>query len=326
MNILVIGGGSIGKRHLKNLYKLGYDQLFCLKRSYDEKFEIDFRCIVIVDVEQLKNISIDCTFICSPTSLHNDGLKIATDLKCHIFMEKPLIHDREGLDYAIHLMEGYKNIFFLGFMLRFHPAIKEIKGILEENKLGSIYSARFEFGSHLPSWHPNENYKLSYAASKHLGGGVINTITHELDLIQNIFGNPNEIYCQSINLKLLDIDVEELCEAIFKYQDKIITLHLDYLQKDYNRVIDIYCENGKINWNWHDQYITVKESNKPKKKVNFEIFDLNQLYEEEIKVFFKLIKINQYKHNLDFSHAIINTDLMLKMHESNELNQKIKCC
>ena len=75
-------------------------------------------------------------------------------------------------------------------MLRYHPHVKKIKEIIDSNLLGKAYSARFEFGSHLPFWHPWEDYRVSYASKAELGGGVINTIAHELDLIQYFFGEP----------------------------------------------------------------------------------------------------------------------------------------
>ena len=63
-------------------------------------------------------------------------------------------------------------------MLRFHPMYISIKKLMDEKSIGKWHSARFEFGSWLPNWHPNENYKHGYSARKDLGGGVINTICH----------------------------------------------------------------------------------------------------------------------------------------------------
>ena len=53
-------------------------------------------------------------------------------------------------------------------MLRFHPAINYIHDLVKSEKFGKVYSARFEFGSYLPNWHPNENYKDSYWIGYHV--------------------------------------------------------------------------------------------------------------------------------------------------------------
>ena len=205
---MIIGGGSIGQRHIKNLQSLGFSNIFCLKRAADPAFETKFQVEVLTDYRELEHIQPWAVFICNPTSLHVESLEIAVRNGAHIFMEKPLIHNEEGLQKARSIMEGYDKVFFIGFMLRFHPLVKALKGIIEEGELGDVYSARFEFGSYLPYWHPWEDYKISYASNNALGGGVINTITHELDLVQYFFGKPESVMTHKTNLHKLDIEVE----------------------------------------------------------------------------------------------------------------------
>lgn len=241
---LIIGGGSIGRRHIKNLHELGYHNLYCLKRQVDAHFELQEKVKVVTSIHELIE-KVDAVIVCSPTSLHNEGIAIAKQLNAAVFMEKPLIHNQEGVDEAISLMSSNTNPFFIGFMLRYHPLVKKINSVLDSDILGEIYSARFSFGSYLPYWHPWENHQLSYASIRALGGGVINTITHELDLIQHLFGTPKSVLAEKMNLNILDIEVEELAEAIFKYDEKLVTLHLDFLQKDYDRNILILGKNGK---------------------------------------------------------------------------------
>ncbi len=68
--------------------------------------------------------------VCNPTSLHVSSLKEAVEVGAHIFMEKPLIHTKQGLDEAIKLLQGYDKVFFIGFMMRYHPLVQEIHKIL----------------------------------------------------------------------------------------------------------------------------------------------------------------------------------------------------
>lgn len=317
MRFLIIGGGSIGRRHIKNLQSIGYSEIYCLKRKKDLAFEKEFGIQTIISTDELGNRKIDAVFICTPTSLHAEGIEIATQLDAAIFMEKPLIHEREDLRKIKQNLSDYHKVFFIGFMLRYHPLVQKIKSIIDSNVLGNVYSARLEFGSYLPFWHPGEDYKTGYAALKNLGGGVINTITHELDLIQYFFGNPQSVICDSKNLEKLGIQVEEIAEAIFGFDDKIVTLHLDYLQKEYDRNIKILCDEGKITWNWHDSKVVVKKY----KENTVEYwapneFEVNQLYIDELKDFIGLVQTSKSVHPLDLNHAISNTALFLGMHAS----------
>lgn len=325
MNFLVIGGGSIGQRHINNLKRLGYSNIYVLKREASADFETKFGVTVITSLQDAQNLGLDAVFICSPTSLHVDGLEFSATQNIHVFMEKPLTDTQAGLDRARSIVAGYNKVFFIGFMLRYHPLVKKIREILESGVIGQVYSARFEFGSFLPYWHPWEDYKISYAAIKALGGGVINTITHELDLIQYFFGTPDRLCCSKRNFGKLDIDVEENCDAILEYPDKSVTLHLDYLQKDYDRNIKILGTEGKIVWDWHTNQIVVKKHKNEAYYEKLEGFDVNQLYMDELADFIRLIKDNTAVHALDAQHALENTRLMLAMHVSGEQQRMVSC-
>ena len=321
--IVVIGGGSIGQRHIKNLKHLGYKNICCLKREHDQDFEIEFGVKVITDSISLIEIQPLAVFICNPTSMHINSLEDAVKSGAHIFMEKPLIHDKEGLEKAEQILTDYPKVFFIGFMMRYHPLVKEILKIVNSEELGKVYSARFEFGSYLPYWHPYEDHRTSYASRKELGGGVINTITHELDLIQYFFGNPLEVNAFKMNLGKLDIEVEELFEGSLKYDDKIITLHLDYLQKDYDRRISILCDEGSIRWNWHENEVVVSKHKEDIKKIPLSGFDVNQLYLDELSHFFQLIQDQLVDHSLNHLHAIENTKITLALHEAAESSKTV---
>jgi predicted dehydrogenase len=323
LRFLIIGGGSIGKRHIKNLQSLGYLEIWCLKRKKDENFEKETGVQSITSINELPG-NIDAVLVCTPTSLHAEGIEIARKLDAAIFMEKPLIHRKEEFEKIKNGLSGYDKVFFIGFMLRYHPLVQKIKSIIDSNTLGKTYSARLEFGSYLPFWHPWEDHRMGYAAKKDLGGGVINTITHELDLVQYFFGNPQTVLCDSKNLNKLNVEVEEIAEAIFGYDDKMVTLHLDYLQKEYDRNIKVLCDEGKITWIWHDHKVVVKKYNED--AVEYKLandFDVNQLYVDELKDFIEIIVKSKFHHPLNFDHAVSNTELLLRMYESLRYGKKI---
>jgi predicted dehydrogenase len=320
MKFLIIGGGSIGQRHLKNLVKLGYTDLYCFKRSYSKEFEKDFKCKVLTNIKEVKLLQPEAILICNPTSMHAKWIEIADKINANVFVEKPLIHNQVGLN-DVKKAWNNKKVFFIGFMLRYHPLVKKVKELIENGKLVRIYSSRLEFGSWLPYWHPWEDYKRSYASNKNMGGGVINTITHELDLAQYFFGNPIVVKSVKANFGILGIDVEEIAESIFVYDDKLVTLHVDFLQKDYDRSIKILGSNGKLVWDWHSNAVNVHLHKGIKERYALEDIDVNQLYIDELKDFIDCITSKKMNHSLDFSHAVSNTELMIEIHNSNERNK-----
>jgi predicted dehydrogenase len=321
MKHLIIGGGSIGKRHLRNLFSIGEKNLFCMKRSPDSNFEDELKCRVVCTESEVLELKPDVIYVCNPTSLHEYAVKLADQVGAHIFMEKPLTHDEESLKRLLARKAPGK-IFFIGFMLRYHPLVAQLKSIIEQKVAGEIYGARFEFGSFLPYWHPWEDHRTGYAGRKDQGGGVVNTITHELDLILHLFGEPDAVTAITKNPGFLDIDVEEMVEAVFEYPGRLINLHLDFLQKDYDRQIRLLCTEGKITWNWHTNEIIIDKHKSTVETIKLKSFDVNQLYIDELTDFLKLVKGEKTENPLDFNYSLINTEWMLAMHHSSKNGRK----
>jgi predicted dehydrogenase len=315
-SFLVIGGGSIGKRHIRNLKALGHARIACLKRSQDPAFADEMNVQVITSEEEALAFRPDLVIICTPTSLHLDGIRLAVRLDAAVFAEKPLVHTAEQLKEARELLRDHRKPFFIGFMLRYHPLVRKVHELIDGGSLGPVYSARLEFGSYLPNWHPWEDHRTGYAALTAMGGGVINTISHELDLMLFFFGDPISVYCQSANLGKLEIEAEEIAEALFSYPDKIVSLHLDYLQKDYSRSIRILCDNGSIDFNWRANRITVQAAGKEPEEHLLQDFDVNQLYVDELKDMIGLLGESPRRHPLDLDYALKNTAILLDMHRS----------
>jgi predicted dehydrogenase len=231
-------------------------------------------------------------------------------------MEKPLIHDEQLLE---KMSKEWKNeqIFFIGFVLRYHPLIKILKNKLDQKIIGEIFSARLEFGSYLPDWHPGEQVSESYAGLKALGGGVINTVSHELDLMTYLFGTPQNVTAVKSNRNYLQIDVEELAEAIFTYSWGLTTIHLDYLQQKYDRSIKVLGSRGKMVLDWPSDKLIIEQNDSPT-QIFSSNYIVDQLYLSELKDFLYLIKRDIKKHPLDFSCAELNTRWILNMHKSAE--------
>lgn len=316
MKHLIFGIGSIGGRHLNNLFRLGINKedIFCFRRCEDHAFEKEFGVKILTKKEQIISLFPECVYICTPTSLHVRDLNIANELNAHVFMEKPLIHEKRLYD-EIKNMNYTDKVFYIGYMLRFHPLFIKLQNIMKNKIIGSVYSARLEFGFYLPYWHPWEDYKISYAARKELGGGVFNTITHELDMAQLLFGEPLKVLSSQMNLKKLNIDVAEIGEVILEYPDKQVSIHVDFLQRKYNRTVTIYGDDGNVVWNWNDKMVIVNLYNGERKEIKCDDYDINDMYYQEIKKFHELIDQSVYKHALDFQYALKNTELLFNINK-----------
>ncbi len=176
-NILFIGLGSIGQRHLRN-YKLitkdNSGNLYAYRTSNKQLIIENGRAINCVNLskhygfkdifnlEEAIDLKPGICFICNPSKFHIDtALKFAKTGSA-LFIEKPLGTQINGLNAFKKVLEEKNNITMIGFQTRFHPYIKKTKRILSERKFGNVISARFNWSTFLPDHHPYDG-RPSYA-------------------------------------------------------------------------------------------------------------------------------------------------------------------
>lgn len=248
MKILVIGCGSIGRRHARNLRELGVEDLvlFDVDGNRSEMLARDLRGRSVRTLDRAYDEQPDAVLICAPTSLHLALATEALDRACHLFIEKPISHSMEGVNRFLEKVERKNRALLVGYNFRFDPLMKTMRDWRPEGRIGRVVSARFHFGSHLPSRHPWEDYRAGYGARKNLGGGVILDAIHELDLALWMFGQPETIYCAGGKHSDLEIDVEDVVEILLSYANKTVSIHLDSVQWPAERYCEIIGTRGQI--------------------------------------------------------------------------------
>ena len=326
MKILVVGYGSIGKRHFENLIKLGYsDIIICTKNPQTKK-------IVKKGIKVVNSLNLaikenpDVSIICNETSLHiSTAIKLAKN-NSHLFIEKPLSNSLKNSSELLKLVKQKKLLTMIGCNMRFHDGIKKIKKLLEKNEIGRVFSIHAENGSFMPDWHPWEDYQISYASRRSLGGGVVLTQIHEIDYLYWFFGRVSEVFSYSEKISDLKLDVEDYSGSLLKFKNKIIAeLHLDYFQKPSVRTCKIHGTKGKIIWNWDNNHLQVFKNNKNKfltKHVEKK-FDRNKMYLDELNYFLNCIKKKKRPINSIFE-ALEIQKIALAIKNSAKTRKKIQ--
>ena len=289
--ILIIGFGSIGQRHYRNLKTLGYNNLYIF--DINKKLQITKLALNILK-------QFDVVFVCSPNHLHIKQAILAAQAGCHLFIEKPLSYNLAGIDKLYKICIQKKLINIIGCNMRFHPCLRFIKEYLDSQKLGKIYSISHECGYYLPYWRPGIDYSKNYAAKKSTGGGIILDGIHEFDLLfwLNNFNQVREskfVYGQVGNLK---IETEDACVAGFKFNNKVLgSVRCDYLQQSYSRTCKVVGERGNLEWNWSENIVWLRTKDENKKIFQVKNWDVNQMYIDEIKYFMACVRNNRMTFN-----------------------------
>jgi predicted dehydrogenase len=319
---LVIGYGSIGKRHIQNLSQLkNMEILVCTKQKKDN-FLKKHNCKVYASLDLSLKQSPDFAIICNETFLHiSTALKLAKN-KIHFFIEKPFGDSLSNTKKLIELTKKNKLISMVGCNFRFHPGIIQIKKIINNEDLGKIILVHSENGSFLPDWHPGENYSKSYASNKKLGGGVILTCIHELDYLIWLFGNVKNIYSFSGKLSDLKIDVEDFSISLITFKNMIVAeLHLNFFQKPSSRYCKIIGTEGTLIWDYFENNVKLYDNKKNKWviKLNQKNYDINSMYVEELSHFVNCIKTNSQTINpVEDALETLSLALSMKKHQNIE--------
>jgi predicted dehydrogenase len=303
---LVVGYGSIGRRHVRNLLKIPkIEILICTKQK---KLKINKKRIIVFDkLEDALKEKPTAAFITNITSKHiTTSIKIAKQ-GIHLFIEKPLSHSENEMLNLTKIVKEKKLVTMMGCNLRFNPCIKKIQEIICKGEIGRIINAQVECGTFLPDWHPSEDYRLGYSAQKSMGGGVILTVIHEIDYLYWLFGNVKEVISISGKYSDLDLDVEDLSASILKFKNNVIAeLHLDYFQRPNSRRCKIIGTKGVVTWDENSNLVKVYHvhNKKWKTSLNKSKYNNNQEYIDEIKHFLKCVtkkkkSINDLKQGID---------------------------
>lgn len=293
MKVLVIGYGSIGKRHINNLTTFfNVDVLVCTKRKYD-RFLREKGCKVFKSIDESLEEKPDIAIISNTTNLHTEtALKLAKS-GIDLFIEKPLSNSLIGVVNLINISKRKKLITMVGCNMRFHPAIKKIREIISRKKIGRIISARVENGSYIPNWHPLEDYRKGYAARKDLGGGVVLTDIHEIDYLHWFFGNVYEVMSITGKFSDLDLSVDDLSAALLRFKNNIIAeLHLDYFQHSTFRSCKVIGTKGTIYWDSDSNIVKIYNTKKQKwvEVLKLKNYNTNEMYVNEMSYFLKCVK------------------------------------
>lgn len=292
MKILVVGYGSIGKRHIKNLLQIPKIEILVLTqhKSTDTLLK---KCSVFHNLENCISEKPIAAIIANNTSEHIDmALKLAKE-GINLFIEKPLSNDLRNIQKLSKIVKTKKLTTMIGCNLRFHPCIKKIKQLIDNNAIGKIFSVQVESGSYLPDWHPDENYSKSYAARKDLGGGVVLTCIHEIDYLYWIFGMPKSLLSRNGKYSDLKIDSEDLSISIIHFPKNFLAeLHLDYFQQPEIRRCKIIGKKGTLMWESTSNSVKMYDPNRNHWSVKLKInnFKKNDMYVDEIKHFLNCIK------------------------------------
>jgi predicted dehydrogenase len=295
MRGLVVGGGSIGKRHLENLKLLGIDCLAVAETDPERRSALasELKISSFADLTAALNWPPDFVVVATPTHLHAEQTLLVVGKGLPVFVEKPLSHSAAYLGQISDLVECSGLTSLVGCNMRFHPGPAQVKDLLKQNRIGRILFARLQAGSYLPGWRPARDYRENYATREESGGGCILDCIHEIDLARWYLGEVQNVICLCGKLSSLEIATEDVAALLCRHESGALSeIHLDYVQRTYERDCQIVGEQGSIFWEFKNEQVRWFEAVSGQWTTFSQPpgWELNQMYVDEMKHFLECVR------------------------------------
>ena len=289
--ILVVGAGSIGTRHLKNLVFLGYKNIAVFdpdKRKLAAirkigKFNLYENILPAFQKEKPAVV-----FICAPTHLHVPLANLALDYGADIFVEKPLSTVLSGINPLIKKAKDNNRIAMVACNFLFYKGFQKLKNILEKRIYGKPLLCRVAQGFYMPLY---RDVKKTYIAKNKEGGGVIlDHVTHPIYYLSALFGDITKMASLSSKQHPLGFQSEEMALLILEHESGILSgISSDYISKKTTHRIEVVTENGLLTLDLNRDLLAF-EDRKTKKELYRGDKDFNKMFIEEIRYFLDCIR------------------------------------
>jgi predicted dehydrogenase len=240
---LVVGAGSIGKRHLRNLLASGRTAAVVETRA-DRRAEIAAKH---PEVPLFPSLEAALTaeryqtgFICLPTAYHLEPARTLARAGVHLFVEKPVSHTVDGIPELLDLVREQRLTAMTGFCMRFFQPLMKAKELLETGRAGRIVTARSFTGVYLPDWHPYEDYRSFYMARRDQGGGVLLDECHAFDWMQWLCGPITAVAAVVGTFSDLEVETDDVCEALVRFGPRAVgSIHLDMVDRSARSEVEL---------------------------------------------------------------------------------------
>jgi predicted dehydrogenase len=252
MDALVVGLGSIGRRHARNLRTLGVEvEGFDPDPARRSAFQAEIGGAVHADLDAaLATRRASLAVIGSPNVFHLEQALACARAGLDLFIEKPLSHSLEGVAALGEEVARRELVMLLGSNWKFHSGPRRVKALVDSGEFGRVLAVQAIGGQYLPDWHPREDYRSMYSSRRALGGGVL-LDSHDVDYTTWLAGPVVSVACIAKRTGTLDIETCDMACALLTFAGGACgTLQIDYLQRPYARRLHVTASEGTIIWDY----------------------------------------------------------------------------
>lgn len=289
LNVLVVGCGSIGKRHARLLGErqdLALSICDPLQENLDATLEQVPRAVTFVNYADALAAAPDAVLVCTPNHLHRPMCELALDAGCDIFCEKPLAHSVADARAIAAAVRASSRILQVGYVLRLYPAMRRLKELADSGYLGNLVGGRALAGSYFTLMCATTPYRLTEE------NALIIDYTHQLDYMRLFFGALDGVSAYSTTLGDLPmLPKPNLFDINLKYRSGAqAQVHLDYIQHPQRHFIELFGDRRVAMYDFETTELRVWDREEKGYRSEFFLTIRDDVFREHHDVFLQAVR------------------------------------
>lgn len=251
--VLVIGGGSIGERHLRCFLKTEDADVSLCEINPEVRNRIAANYPLSGCFGELSTALAarpELAVVCTPAHLH-----IAQSIECahagaHLLIEKPLSTTFDRIDELLAVVAERKRVAGVAYVLRCHPMLAAMRAAWAGGEFGRPLHVIVASGQHFPTYRPA--YRNIYYRDRATGGGAIqDALTHMVNAVEWIAGPATSVSADARHQLLDGVTVEDTVNLIARHGNALATYSLNQYQAPNETSITVVGETGTTRWEAH---------------------------------------------------------------------------
>ena len=259
LSVLIVGGGSIGERHLRCFGQTGRCEVaLCeiddaLRARLVDRYGLEQS---FADLDRAAARTWDAAVICTPAHLHVDHALTLAPVTDALLIEKPLA---TRIEDAARLKQGVAGkVVGIAYVSRVHPSVREAQRILAEGTLGPLLQVTATSGQHFPTFRPA--YRDIYYADLATGGGAIQDgATHGFNLIQLLAGRFDWVFCDYAHQALEGVSVDDTVHFVGRTGGgkTLVSLALNQFMAPNETILQCNGRDGSLQLRMHEHRLGI---------------------------------------------------------------------
>ncbi len=252
-SILVVGGGSIGERHVRCFQSTGRADVTLCEINSEVRNRVANECSLTQsfdDFDKAVDSNPDGIVICTPAHLHVSMAIQVAEAGIHLLIEKPLSTSLDGIDRLLSVIAEKQLLAGVAYVSRCHPALCEMRASIHSGRFGQPVQLVGTSGQHFPLYRPA--YREIYYADRATGGGAIqDALTHMINAAEWLIGPVTKLAADCDHQVLEGVEIEDTVNVIARHGATMASYSLNQYQFPNESSTTVICERGATKFESH---------------------------------------------------------------------------